>query len=213
MQSTRQFDSIVADLIDVQRVSTDHCRFDDVRQIRADAYGLSPREAVDAQDEYSEIWLALVGGRPSGTLRITRASQGKLDCEEHFPASLLNRFRSQIASANRFCLDPALRQRSGVASALISAAWKLGLMQGVRLDVIDVNAQRTGYYTRLGYHAVVAPTFTHPLLRTRSVVMAFTTEPWRPTPLQRLFVDIADPITTEDIRPWLSGFKRQPAHL
>jgi hypothetical protein len=184
----------------VNRQDTD---FAHVIRIRSEVYGIPVEKCADEIDEYSEIHLARIGGKPVGTLRITRAARGPLDSESYFPFEMICRFRERLASANRFCVLKCEAQGGRVARRLVEAAWRHGLVRGVRIDVIDVNVRGVAYYKRLGYKLLKGEEFVHPLLGTPSLTMAFTTEPWRVTPIAHLFKHVEDPVTSGDIQEWL----------
>jgi hypothetical protein len=193
---------IASPVVMIERVASDEAAFKDVLALRAAGYAIAPGRCRDETDDYSDVVVAYVEGRPAGTLRITHAMRGRLDCEEHFPAALVERHRPRLGSASRFCVG-----RHGVglpiARMLIEAGWRLALDQGTRLDIIDVHARATRYYRRLGYHLLHWPGFTHPLLGTPSRVMAFTTEPDRATPLAHLLAGLEDHVRVQEIREWL----------
>lgn len=124
-----------------------------------------------------------------------------MDCEERFPATLLNALRPRMCSASRFCVRKTVPAEAQVAKFLIEAAWIEARRAGVRLDIIDVHERAIRYYTRLGYYLVADSFFVHPLWQTPSHVMVFPAHEARATPIRHVFQGMSDGLLLDDLRP------------
>lgn len=173
--------------------------YDDILSIRQHVYGYDRAAAIHDTDGYSELYCAYVQGVASGTMRVTRAVCGKLDCEEFYPQPLVETFRNQLGSASGFCilknLDPSLR----LARMLIEAAWIDELPRGYRVDVISANERGVRYYQRMGYKLIADSAFVHPTYGTPSYAMAFVADANGGTPLDHLFQHVTYGVTVEDL--------------
>lgn len=148
-----------------------------VLDIRKQAYrSLSAAEPCPV-DRYSSIWLLTASGQPAGTIRVTHATGGPLDCEPQFPAFFRSFYSEITGSASRFCLLPRLSHQFQAARILAEYAWANALDCGIRCDVIDVNFRAIPYYRRLGYQLLRGHAFLHPLLDTHSRVMVAVANP------------------------------------
>ncbi len=160
----------------------------------------------DAVDEHSEHYSARLGDRLVGALRVTRAAAGPLDCEEHYPPSLLHQWRSLLTSAGSFAVDASVSPELRVARRLIEFAWLDQLPRGSRLDVINVHERAITYYGILGYELLADSFFIHPRLGTPSHVMVFPAAPLLCSPLAHLFEQLTDPFSVSDLgvrlTPW-----------
>jgi hypothetical protein len=189
--------------LSVTRIGVTHPLFEEVRKLRASAYCMPFDQTRDPIDEYSHIWLAFQDGDPVGSIRVTYAREGKLDCEERFPTALVRRFRPQLSSASRFCSWKQAPPELRIARFLIETAWHYALLEGIRTDIIDVNERAIRYYERLGYYLVPNSFFRHPLLDTPSHVMVFAADPGQTSPLQHLFCGVPNTLRLSDLKAWL----------
>lgn len=74
------------------------------------------------------------------------------------------------------------------------------LSMGIRIDVIDVHERAIAYYRRLGYLLVKDSFFVHPFWKTPSRVMVIAADADRPCALQHVFVDVSNPLSTDQLR-------------
>ena len=73
----------------------------DILSVRCQVNDVDIQTAANPNDMSADLYCIYLGGRPVGTMRVTRASNGKLDCEEYYPAELVERYRDRIGSAHR----------------------------------------------------------------------------------------------------------------
>jgi hypothetical protein len=161
----------------ISKVSPQEECYSAVLSIRIRAYGLPYVGEKCPIDEHSTLWLLSSPSGVIGTIRVTHAARGRLDCEEHFPQFFRADFSAITGSASRFCLMPSIPARLRAAAILTEYAWADALDQGIRCDVIDVNCRAIPYYERLGYRLFRDHSFTHPLLNTHSRVMVAVAHP------------------------------------
>lgn len=148
-----------------------------ILDIRQRAYrSLSAAEPCPV-DGYSTLWLLTAAGQPIGTIRVTQAARGPLDCEPQFPHFFRSVYPEITGSASRFCLCPQAPPQFQAARILAEYAWADALDCGIRCDVIDVNCRAIAYYQRLGYRLLRGHAFQHPLLGTPSRVMVAIAHP------------------------------------
>lgn len=176
----------------------------DARSVRATVYGAESPGVVDDIDAHSTVYCAYVDGTAVGTLRVTRARLGPIDCESFYPPSLLNRFRDLIGSASRYCVLPGTSANLRIGRLLVEGGWIEHADMGCRLDLIDVREEFVGYYRRMGYLLIAGHQFIHPVWATRSRVMVYPVDPERPGPLSHLFVGIERPMTEAELRAAVS---------
>jgi ribosomal protein S18 acetylase RimI-like enzyme len=128
--------------------------YDDIIELRSRMYGIPRGDAGDEVDGYSTLYCAYAGGAPVGTMRVTAALDGRLDCEEFYPHALLEAFRPRLGSASRFAVRQDLPPGMQVARVLIEAAWLHQIRRGIRLDVTNAHRRALRYYERIGYRPV-----------------------------------------------------------
>lgn len=148
-----------------------------ILDIRKRAYRAFSAAEPCPVDSYSTLWLLTAAGQAIGTIRVTQAACGPLDCESQFPNFFRSAFPSITGSASRFCLCPHVLPQFQAARILAEYAWADALDRGIRCDVIDVNCRAIPYYRRLGYLLLRGHVFQHPLLGTPSRVMVAVANP------------------------------------
>ena len=172
-------------------------------------------QAPDRIDLHSAHHLAFVNDEPAATLRVTRLTDGELDCGNYYPNTILNEFRAELCNASRFFAHSKHPHSLKLAHLLVEVAWRQQLQLGTRLDVINVHERAIRYYGRMGYELVSNSFFRHPVLDTPSRVMVFPATPCRDTPLDHVFDDIESPFDFEtlatlvDLEPWREFRKSQ----
>jgi len=125
--------------------------FDEVQILRRGAYGRDEAGNADLIDGYSHHFVATSNGLPIAAVRITRRIEGKLECEDHYPGWILDRFGSTICAASRMCVSSQFPGTHQVVRELIKAAWQHEIQSGIRLDLTKVRREMIPYYLRLGY--------------------------------------------------------------
>ncbi|MBD3176995.1 MAG: GNAT family N-acetyltransferase [Armatimonadia bacterium] len=171
---------------------------DDVCRIRANAYKTAVT-GPDAYDAYSRHYVVLHRGRPVGTMRTTRATDGPLDSQDHYPTSLLRALHEVIASASRFCVPPGPPLEVRVARMLVETVWAAEARDGVRVDIINAHRRGVLYYARLGYLLLRDYYFVHPVLSTPSYVLVLPASRVMPGPLRELVGGVDNPVLPEEI--------------
>jgi hypothetical protein len=136
-----------------------------VRRTRASA-GID-----DAFDVNAIHYLLEVDGRPSISMRVHRAADGPMECEEFYPAALRAEHRAVVASASRLVARATSGRDPASVRDFVRSVWRDQLAMGTRLDLVNVAQPMVGYYRRLGYLLVPNSGFIHPRLGTQSVVM------------------------------------------
>lgn len=77
--------------------------FGKVLQVRGDGGKSQPQYEFD---EYSTHYVLFHNCEPIGSLTATRHVDGKIDCEEFYPAVLFDRYGEQLASICKFRIRP-----------------------------------------------------------------------------------------------------------
>lgn len=88
----------------IEKITTRNPAYEFILAIRAEAYGRDQLGVPCPLDPHSTLWLLWLNETPIGTIRGTRAVDGEMDCEQHFPPRIRRDFTAIIASASRFCL-------------------------------------------------------------------------------------------------------------
>ncbi len=190
--------------IRVGRVDTDEPEYAFVRQLRETAYKIPFDEKERGLDAYSQLWLAMVGDRPVGTMRVTYARDGRVDCEEVLPSALLTKFRHTIGSAGRFAVPSDVPAEWRIARVLIDTTWSYAVAEGMRLDIITAKPRAIRYYERLGYHLVPDSEFEYALWGVPSHVMILPVDPGnKACSLHAVFKDAKDGLSYETLAAWL----------
>ena len=182
-------------------------RFEQVRLLRKAAYRLDSLGLTCSIDDYSHVYLLSRGNVPVGTIRVTDALAGPMECQEHFPEVLRTDHAAKTGSASRFCLWPG-GAPPFAARLLAEHAWADALDREIRCDVIDVSRRAVTYYQKLGYKTVPGRSFRHPVLGTSSVVMVAVASPGFQGSLAWLLGQIAE---TECLQRLLSDLAEIPS--
>ena len=185
--------------ISLIKTSASGCVYEDILTVRRQLNDRSRADAISPDDQGTDLYCAYVDGMPVGTIRVARACQTQLDCEEYYPQELLNKFRNNIGTASHFAvlqnLDPSLK----LAKVIIESAWEDQIKNGYRIDVINAHERGVSYYQRLGYKVVEGSFFIHPRLGTPSYVLVLVADPSGNSSLKHCFQGVADPITEADL--------------
>lgn len=102
---------------------------------------------------------------------------------------LINHFQNKLASGSRLCST-----NPGCGLKIIYAAWSDMLQQGIRLDIVNVQAKLLPYYKRMGYISLPNFFFTHPVWHTPSYVMVLPADDGHKSKFKDLFMNIKDPV-------------------
>lgn len=185
-------------------ITHEHPLFRDVLDLRARVYQRPEFGCADEFDAHSTVHVALCRGAVVGSMRVTFFDRGPVCCQPFMPKDLIEAFHPILASASRFCMDPAFRG-TDLALRIMRHAWSSGVRLGKFIDIIDVKAEVTRYYERLGYRTLAGPVFIHPRLGTRSRLMVCSAHPTTPGTLNDLFANIATGSPMLALRPWLEA--------
>jgi hypothetical protein len=188
-------------------------RFDDplfsqVLELRKSVYNVGELSQPDTFDPYSEHYVALIQQQPAAALRVTRKAIGPVECEAHFPESVMRAMGDVIGSASRFVALPSIQANTKVAKVLIEVAWMHQVTIGTRLDVMNVHERAVKYYGRLAYELVADSFFWHPKWKTPSHVMVLPVTPNRDSRMRHVFADVKDPLEIDELeklvrfQPW-----------
>lgn len=153
----------------------------------------SVHQAGDPSDASADHYLAVVDGRPLACMRVQQARRGRLDCEDHYPAAFVARFRGVIGSASRLVRRADAKACPDVMRRFVAAVWRDQYRDGIRVDLINVHVPMVPYYETMGYELVAGSAFVHPRLQTSSMVMAMLAEPSVRSSLRTAFEGGHDP--------------------
>ena len=162
---------------------TDHDLFGQVLEVRRQIHG---RATVYPFDEYSDHYLLTRDWRPIGSLTVTHASDGPVDCQGFYPDALFDRFGDRLISACKSGLVPH-EGGFGIWRRFVQSGWHELLHRGVRLDVINVRRDRRRAFEAMGYVPIQGCRFTHPTLGTDSVGMFLAADPSRRSMCRSVF--------------------------
>ena len=174
-----------------------------MRSELCEKYGFPRAWAADKVDDYSTLYCAYADDRPVGTIRVTRAADGKLTYEDFYPARLLADFRDRIGSGARFIVRQDLPPGMQIARVLIETAWLDQFRRGIRLDIIDAHPRALRYYERLGYRLIAGSHFVNPRAGWPSYVMVYAATDRQGGPLRHLFEGLEDPISAETLERYV----------
>ncbi len=192
--------------IHFEKVSPHQPSFEVVLRLRQRVLGRS--ELLDPVDDYSSHYVAMVNEVAAAALRVTRLTDGQLDCQTFLPQRLLACYESSICSASRFVADPRFPPSLKLAHMLVETAWVDQLLFGTRLDIINVHERAVRYYGKMGYELVRDSCFVHPVFHTPSRVMVYPATASRESPLKHVFEGLESPFPHEhlsehiSVEPW-----------
>lgn len=184
-------DSHATALLTVHKTGPGSAEYQDITAIRTSRSGI--HQAGDASDANADHYLAVVDGQPLACMRVNQARRGRLDCEDHYPAAFVAKFRGVIGSASRLVRRADAKACPDVMRRFVAAVWRDQYQDGIRVDLINVHTPMVPYYESMGYEQVAGSAFVHPRLRTSSLVMAMLAEPSVRSSLRRLFQEEHDP--------------------
>jgi hypothetical protein len=170
-------DHLVANGLRIRKVTTEDPLYPKILSLRAAAYRLPEAGSPCPVDAYSVLWALESSSGLLGSIRMTPARWGTMDCEAHFPSWLRSDFPGITGSSSRFCVLPGVPPALQCAKILTDFACADAIDHGVYCDVIDVREGAVPYYRRVGYRPLRQFRFIHPLFHTRSRVMVAVAHP------------------------------------
>lgn len=148
-----------SDTHQVFRLSSASDRYAEVIDIR-EPY-LKDR-AIDAFDKWSDLYLLQKNGHFCATFRVTKAQEGELDVEGHYPDFLQDPLlRKYIGSTNRLFKIRGSDCTTADLFSFFREACRDQYQEGIRLDLVNATLPMVRYYRTLGYQAV-GEVFVHP---------------------------------------------------
>lgn len=180
--------------------------YDDLIAVRAHGESTDFRE-THGFDQYSDHYLARQNGKPVGCLTVNRGWLGPLDCQQFYPADLVEAYREVLISGCK--LKVLANQRPSAIFTIIRQAWRDQAGLGARLDLINATGKLVPVYQRLfGYRLAQGYRFTHPRLGTPSEVLWMAVDPQRKHRLTSVFARVPDPISSDDVQRLLEKSQR-----
>lgn len=184
--------------------------FEQILGLRERLSGQQGMNNQDQIDAYSDHYGIFQGNGLIAALRVTRGASGRLDCEEIYPAKLMENFRPILGSASKFVCRKGLPLAWKTTQILIENAWFDQLSKGIRLDIINVHQRAIGYYQKIGYILLADSFFYHPVWNTPSYVMLLPADPHRESKMKPLFKGINNPLPLSLLQKYVLSIK-EPA--
>ncbi len=181
---------------------TESSIYSDVLSVRRSGEDLDRRH-VYSFDEVSFHYVAYMGSEPVGCLTVTRATDGRLDCEEFYPARLVDDFRAVTISGCKLKIVSHSGARTTMRT-VIRDAWADQLRKNARLDIINATGRLIRIYEKLGYQRTGIK-FEHPLLRTDSEMLYRPADPTLGGRLADVFQGIHNPLSDAEVRRILNA--------
>jgi hypothetical protein len=138
-------------------------------------------------DSYSFHYGLVHQGEVIGTMTVTRASDGPLDCEQAYPSRLVQTFRDYISSPCKFRIQRGSFSSFRTLRTMLRYMWQDQLSFGCRAMLINADLKLVSFYRRIGFDVMDGSEFIHPLLKTSSVCMHMLAEPTRKSFFSDLF--------------------------
>lgn len=166
---------------------------------------LSVRKRGDAEcrelpcDSYSHHFLLVKKSHAVGVISVTAMRDGTIDCEDHYPKPLLDKYGKWLETAYAFHILESGRPAFSSVIRMVRAIWKDRLPQGSRLHLVNATGPLIGRYKAMGYTLIPNATFMHPRLSTLTVPMVLPADPNRRSVCQQLFTDISSPLSLADV--------------
>jgi GNAT superfamily N-acetyltransferase len=183
----------------VCKISHEAPEYSDVLHVRSRASRLDPGVITSDVDRASDIYAMYVGTVAIATVSATRGNAGRFDCHEHYPASLVEAFRSVIISPYRLAVVPEHQGNGSTARLLLLRAWEHQVLMGARAMIINVHEPMIPYYRRMGFRVARDSSFIHPRLGTASRVALCATEPAGGRGLEKVVQNVTNPVTYDRI--------------
>jgi hypothetical protein len=201
----------------IEHISVESSEFQEVLELRCEAYGRDEAGKQEDIDHYSLHFIYKQGTVVSGALRVTCRQNGPLESEEVYPDWLLEEYGNSLCASSRMCVR---RNATGtnIPTKLTRFAWQTVLPLGVRLDVSKARLSAIPYYMRkLNYYYVLGSQFEFHRWRTRCALIAYPAHTGRGDAISDLFQGISHECDVTKRRYWhrftdsLKAFKSERA--
>ena len=185
------------------RTETSNCLFRDAEQdiVIERAFGVEDRffdQVIDVRkdgdgpihnsfDPYSYHYLLRHQGTPVGTMTLTWLADGEIDCQEYYPERLLHLYHDQVISGTKLRINRGECSSLKTLRQFIGCVWQDHVKRGCRLNVMNAERRLAPFYRRLGFQVIEDSDFTHPTLRTESVVLVLAVDPNHRSFFQSIF--------------------------
>lgn len=151
----------------------------------------------DEYDETADIYVMTDNETPVATMRVNQARRGKMDCEDFYPEHFLRSHRHMIGSASRLARSITAKPNVHLMRHFVRSVWRQQLIDGMRVDLINVHQRMIPYYADMGYRLLCNSFFWHPRIRTPSHVMFMVASKETRSPLAEVFAPPDDPLLQE----------------
>ncbi|MFG0266037.1 MAG: hypothetical protein ACF8AM_12945 [Rhodopirellula sp. JB055] len=160
--------------------------FDLIQEIRRDG----SEQTVYRYDEYSHHYLLKWQGQPLGALTVQAAANGRLDCEDHYPAVLLEQHCQELIATCKLRIRRGPSTPIQALRTLVRRAWEDQLSMGKRVSVVNADVRMQAFYRRIGFSYLPGFDFVHPELCTQSNVLLMAVDPSQRSYCQDLFAGV-----------------------
>ncbi len=176
---------------------TDNTLFESVLSVREAG---NQRAEIFSFDHYSNHYVLFDGAEAIGTLTVTRNRDGEVDCRQHYPDQIFQRFGDQILSGCKLRILPNRTTGMFALRLMFREGWRDQVASGVHLDVINVHRRLVPFYRRIGYLQIKGADFIHPTLGTDSVVMYLPADPCLRSFCRDIFEAAESPLRAADVQ-------------
>ncbi|WP_404310788.1 N-acyl amino acid synthase FeeM domain-containing protein [Neorhodopirellula lusitana] len=156
-------------------------------------------------DSYSYHYGLFVNDQAVGTMTVTRAADGIIDCEDLYPGDAIQRYRQVLASPCKFRINSGMHSTLRTLRLMLREAWRDQLTHGTRVVVINAEKLLVRFYNRMGFDVIDNSQFVHPLLGTNSICMSMRADPETDNHFADLFATVDTPIDREH---WVDACKQ-----
>ena len=151
-------------------------------------------------DTYSHHYLLANNDQAVGAISLTVMREGAIDCQAHYPQSLLTKYGNQIETAYAFHILSSGQNAFNSVIRMFRSIWRDRLPHGSRLHLVNATGTLIDRYQAIGYTPIPNAIFTHPRLLTPSVPMILPADPNHRSICQQLFTEIASPLSLADVQ-------------
>ena len=182
----------------IQQIDVNNPLFNEVLELRREAYGQEEAGVRESIDEYSTHFVASLGTNVLGALRVTCRNDGPLESEEFYPQWLLDEFGDRMCAASRMCVRTRLQGSSAIPHELTVFGWSFVLSRGVRIDVSKVRLKAIPFYLRMGYYFVRDSVFDFERWNVRCGIICYPADPNNRSSISHVFAGIDNPCNLAD---------------
>ncbi|KLU01759.1 hypothetical protein RISK_006258 [Rhodopirellula islandica] len=169
--------------------------FDVIQEIRRDG----AEQTVYGYDEYSHHYLLNWQGQPLGALTVQAAANGRLDCEDHYPAVLLEQHCDELIATCKLRIRRGPSTPIQALRTLVRRAWEDQLSRGKRISIVNADVRMQAFYRRIGFTYLPGFDFVHPDLQTPSNVLLMAVDASQRSYCQDLFDGIPNQVDQQPL--------------